>query len=621
MFKTATSRAHCGAIAMQLNPDSGSGTPSGGNGAIRPSQVIKTAMTKPRSHSYFSILDGILHTFSPGERLLLYIVSIILSASALALLIGVNAAVSVVIPSSGGTLTEGVVSPPRFINPILDVSQADGDLTTLVYSGLTRSLADGSVVPDLAEKFDISPDGTIYTFILRKDAVFHDGTRVTANDVLFTVQSAQNPEIKSPRRADWDGVAVSSPDELTVIFKLQHAYAPFLENTTLGILPKHLWGSVSAEEFPFSLLNKQPVGSGPYKVDSFQTDGSGIATSYTLSPFKRFALGRPYLNKIRFLFYPNVEALIKAYNSGSIDSMASISPSSLPSVKRAEGAIMRVPLPRVFGVFFNQGHSPVLADAAVRYALDASLDKQEIVNSVLLGYGTVLNGPIPPGVIGSGLAGPAANLTASSSVNIAKARDILSRGGWTYDKKTSAWKKKKQVLSFALATSDSAELVATANKIAGSWRELGVSVGVKVYPLSELNSNIIRPRAYDALLFGEVVGRTLDLFAFWHSSQRNDPGLNLAMYANSKVDSVLASARATTDRKAREASYSAFVSAVAKDDPAIFLYSPEFIYIVPSNIRRIKLGALTTPGERFLNVHEWYTETENVWNFFTNEHE
>lgn len=577
-------------------------------------------MTKPRSHSYFSILDGILHTFSPGERLLLYMVSIILSASALVLLIGVNNAVSVVIPSSGGMLTEGVISPPRFINSILDISQIDGDLTTLVYSGLTRSLADGSVVPDLAEKFDISIDGMTYTFTLRKNAVFHDGTRVTASDVLFTVQSAQNPEIKSPRRADWDGVAVSSPDERTVIFTLQRAYAPFLENTTLGILPKHLWGSISAEEFPFSLLNRQPIGSGPYKIDSFQTDSSGIATSYTLSPFKKFALGEPYLSKIRFLFYPNVEALIKAYNSGSIDSMAGISPSSLPSLKHTQDTVMRVPLPRVFGVFFNQGHSPVLADAAVRYALDASLDKQEVVDSVLLGYGTVLNGPIPPGVIGSNLAGYAVN-TASSSVNIAKARDILSRGGWTYDTKTSVWKKKKQILSFALATSDSAELVATANKIADSWRELGVNVSVKVYPLSEINSNIIRPRAYDALLFGEVVGRTLDLFAFWHSSQRNDPGLNLAMYANSKVDNVLASARATTDRKAREASYAAFVSAVAKDDPAIFLYSPEFIYIVPSKILGIKLGALTTPGERFLNVHEWYTETEKVWNFFTDEHE
>src|SRR3989338_262935 len=299
------------------------------NGAVRPSQIIKTAMIKPRSHSYFSMLDDLLRTFSPGERLLLYILSIILVANAIALLIGVNNAVSVIVPSKGGSLTEGVVSPPRFINPILDISQADGDLTKLVYSGLTRALPDGSIIPDLAEKFDISPDGTIYTFTLRKNAVFHDGTRVTADDVLFTVQSAQNPEIKSPRRADWDGVAVSSPNNLTVVFTLQHPYAPFLENTTLGILPKHLLSSVSAEEFPFNSLNTHPVGSGPYKADSFQTDSTGVITNYTLASFNKFVLHTPYLNRIIFSFYQNEDALIKAFNSGAVDSMASVSPAGL----------------------------------------------------------------------------------------------------------------------------------------------------------------------------------------------------------------------------------------------------------------------------------------------------
>lgn len=623
---------------MQLNSDSDSGTPFGESGTVRPSQMIKTTMTKLRSHSYFSILDELLRTFSPGERLLLYIFSIILGASAIALLIGVNNAVSVVVPSKGGSLTEGVVSPPRFINPILDISQADGDLTKLVYSGLTRAQPDGSIVPDLAEKFDISPDGTSYTFTLQKNAVFHDGAPVTAGDVLFTVQSAQNPEIKSPRRADWEGVAVSSPDAQTVVFKLQHAYAPFLENTTLGILPKHLWSSVSAEEFPFSPLNTHPIGSGPYKVDSFQTDSTGVITNFTLASFNKFALHAPYLNKITFLFYQNEESLIKAFNSGAVDSMASVSPAGLSSLKRTDSAIMRIPLPRVFGVFFNQGRSPVLADSAVRSALDAGLDKQSIVNTVLMGYGSTLAGPIPPGVLENNPVKVVNSATTSASMYSDKARDILSRGGWKFDQKTNLWTKKsasskggsssggkggsasggKQALSFSLATSDSPELVATANKLADSWRSAGIEVNVKIYPLSELNTNVIRPRAYDALLFGEVVGRTLDLFAFWHSSQRNDPGLNLAMYANSKVDKALASARATTDRKAREASYGSFVSAVSKDMPAIFLYSPDFIYIVPKSINGVRLGALTTPSERFLNVHEWYAETESVWNFFTN---
>ena len=165
---------------------------------IRRTVLIKDALTKPRSHSYFSVLEELLRTFSSGERLLLYVLSAILAVSSIALLTGVNRAVSVVVPARGGSLTEGVVGPPRFINPILDISQADGDLTRLVYSGLTRVLADGSIVPDLAEQFQISEDGSTYTFTLRENATFHDGAPVTASDVLFTVAAAQNLGVFRP---------------------------------------------------------------------------------------------------------------------------------------------------------------------------------------------------------------------------------------------------------------------------------------------------------------------------------------------------------------------------------------------------------------------------------------
>ena len=627
--------------------DSDSGTPSTGESAdfvarpadanpigpeaesdlIRRTVLIKDALTKLRSYSYFSVLGELLRTFSSGERLLLYVLSAILAVSSIALLTGVNRAVSVVVPARGGSLTEGVVGPPRFINPILDISQADGDLTRLVYSGLTRVLADGSIVPDLAEQFQISEDGTTYTFTLRENATFHDGAPVTASDVLFTVAAAQNPDIRSPRRADWEGVAVSAPDPRTVIFQLQHAYAPFLENTTIGILPKHLWSAVRAEEFSFSPLNTNPVGSGPYKIYSSETDSTGVATNYVLLSFKQSVPRAPHLIKITLIFYQNEDALIKGYNSGAVDSIASISPASISSLKRADGAVMRAPLPRVFGVFFNQSRAPVLADASVREALNAAIDKESLVNSVLLGYGATLDGPIPPGVLAGQYSAPTESAATSFSEYAAKARDILSRGGWKYDEEAEVWKKSakggsasggKQTLSIALATSDSPELSMTADRVAEFWRAAGVAVAVKVYPLSELNTNVIRPRAYDAILFGEVVGRTLDLFAFWHSSQRNDPGLNLAMYANFKADTILAQARAMTNRKEREDSYAPFVSAVAKDSPAIFLYSPEFIYVVPKTLEGVKLGALTTPSERFLSIADWYMETENVWDFFTN---
>ena len=198
-------------------------------------------------------LESALRRFSPGERLLLYALSAMLAFSALGLLALANSATSVTIPARGGSLTEGLVGPVRFVNPLLALSGPDKDIGALVYSGLMRATPEGKLIPDLAERVEISEDGTVYTFTLRPALTFHDGAPLTSADVLFTIARAQDPEIKSARRADWEGVSAVAPDPRTVVFTLPHAYAPFLENATLGILPKHLWESVSAEEFPFSI--------------------------------------------------------------------------------------------------------------------------------------------------------------------------------------------------------------------------------------------------------------------------------------------------------------------------------------------------------------------------------
>jgi peptide/nickel transport system substrate-binding protein len=261
----------------------------------------------------------------------------------------------------------------------------------------------------------------------------------------------------------------------------------------------------------------------------------------------------------------------------------------------------------------------------VRAALDASLDKQRLVNSVINGYGVPLDGPIPPGIMSAAPAGSHTALSASTTAytddTIAKARALLTKGGWTYDESANTWAKKpakgtKQELGFTLATADSPQLLATANAVAAAWHELGVNVTVQVYSLSDLNANVLRPRQYDAVLFGEVVGRELDLFAFWHSSQRNDPGLNLSLYASAQADTLLSKARATTNAQDRDKLYTQFVSLIAKDKPAVFLYAPEFLYLVPERLKGVQLGEVTMPAERFQNVYQWYTDTERVWSIF-----
>lgn len=607
---------------------------------------------QPRGFHPFRKLEDLLARFSPAERLALYIGTALLAGSTLALLAGVNSLASVVVPSKGGTLVEGAVGTPRFINPLLAISQTDQDLVLLTYSGLMRAMPDGRLVPDLAENYEVAEDGAVYRFYLRPDAVFHDGTPVTANDVLFTVLLAQNPDVKSPRRADWDGVVARALDERTIEFSLPHAYAPFLENTQLGILPKHLWESVPYDEFPFHQMNTRPVGSGPYKVESVETDAAGAALSYSLVSFDRFALGEPHLSEIVFKFFPNEEVLRTAFAAEEIDGFAGMSVTRVALEERSDTRLSEAPSTRLFGIFFNQNRSTVLADAGVREALDLAIDREQLIRDTLAGYGEPARGPIPPGLNPEAVRASSSDEVALSeteddaeaaedteseseqseasadeeasteeappalATGTQAARDALAEAGWTFDEVGQRWMKGETTLTFALATADTPELVATAEAVAAMWRAAGVDVGVQIYPLAEFNATVLRPRSYDAVLFGQVVGHTLDLFAFWHSSQRNDPGLNLALYASTRADRLLESARTETDKNERTALHDEFAGLVAEERPAIFLYAPEFLYVAPSNIQNVALGALTTASERFLNVHEWYTDTERVWDIF-----
>lgn len=560
-------------------------------------------------------LEEAVHSFSPFEKVLFWVLVVALAGSSLSILSHVNNLILVETPARGGSLVEGVLGSPRFINPILATSDADRDLLALVYSGLLKATPEGGLIADLAETYTVSEDGLIYSFIIREDAVFHDGEPVTADDVVFTVQKALDPTLKSPRRANWDGIVIEKVDEREVRFTLIRPYTPFLQNTTIGILPKHLWESLSAEQFSFSPLNINPVGSGPYRIAGIKKNSSGTPESYTLKAFRHYTLGRPYITTLTTRFYQTEDTLISAYTHNDVEAINSIAPEKIVTLdtKRIEQA----PLPRIFAVFFNQNINQLFSHVEVRKALDIVLNKEAIVTQVLSGYGTAINSPIPSGSIERTTA-PTVSESLTDEERMAEARAILERNGWTFNEEEGLWQaNKKGNLEFSLSTSNVPELKAAAEIVKARWEALGVKVTLKIFEVGNLNQNVIRPREYDALLFGEVVGRELDLFAFWHSSQRNDPGLNIAQYANITADKLLETGRTILDATERNNKYLEFEKEVQSDIPAIFLYSPDFIYVFPDRVKGLRLGSVTTSGERFLNVHQWHIATDNVWSIFS----
>jgi peptide/nickel transport system substrate-binding protein len=552
-------------------------------------------------------------------RALFYCFAALAVASTFGLLYLVNMNLVVPTPARGGSLTEGIIGTPRFINPILAVSDADRDLTSLVYSGLLRATPEGGFAPDLAQSYTVSPDGRTYTFVIRSDAAFSNGSPLTAEDVAYTIGKIEDPALHSPLLPNWQGVTVQVLDERTLSFTLRSAYAPFAENLTLGIVPKALWQGVSDDEFPFSNLNTTPVGSGPYVVSTISRSTSGIPSSYALSANPHYALGEPYLATLTFKFYQSEQALEGALRSGDVESASGVSPQALGGL----GDDARTaPLSRVFGVFFNQSQSVVLRDASVREALNDAVDRQDLIKAVLGGYGTPLEGPVPPQLLSAAPPADGAAAQAGSSTLPMLARQKLLDYGWTLTAgvltHTVGKGKSAQTtpLHFTLATADVPELRAAAQYLKQAWGEMGAQVDVQVYDQGDLSQNVIRPRKFDALLFGEVVGRELDLFAFWHSSQRNDPGLNIAGYANPQVDKDLVALRTATDPAARQQLLGDASAQIQKDLPAVFLYAPDFVYSIPNDIAGVDLGSIETPSDRFLSVPQWHRDTDYVWPIF-----
>jgi peptide/nickel transport system substrate-binding protein len=550
-------------------------------------------------------LNANIRAFSLGDRLIFFVLAACVGIASLLGLYALERSLLVQVPAYGGTLVEGEVGSPRFINPLLAISDADRDLSVLTYAGLMGLSGSGNLVPVLAESYTVSPDGKIYTFTLRANAKFSDGTPVTAQDVVMTVEKAKDPVLKSPEYANWSGINALAVDAHRVRFTLSKPYAPFLGLTTLGILPAHLWQKISDEQFPFSGLQTNPVGAGPFKVASISHDSSGLIESVSLTENSSYVLGRPYLDGIRFNFYSRTEDLVGALANGDVESSSGI----------ATERVLTAPYARVFGVFWNPSEKQVYARAEVRKALSLAIDRQAIIAGVLNGYATAIMGPVPPGRNVRQVPTP------YSDNPIKTAAQILTSAGWVYDGSAHVWKNTslKQTLdTISIRTSNVPELKNIATAVKEDWEKFGIPVTIELYEPGDLSQNVIRPRKYETLLYGMVIGRDQDLYAFWDSQEMNDPGLNIALYANKTVDALLEDARSSTDPETRANDLQKIEDLIAADYPAAFLYAPDFIYTLPSNLAGVELPQIITSADRFATVASWYRSTDAVWPFLVN---
>lgn len=509
------------------------------------------------------------------------------------------------LPIPGGKYTEGLVGAPQYINPILaQNNDVDSDLSRIIFSGLIKLDERQNIAPDIATRYEVSTDQKTYIFYLRNNVLWHDGEKFTADDVIFTINSIQNQDYGSPLRASFNGIKAEKTDDYAVKFTLAQPFAPFLSSLTFGILPQHIWQDIPISNIMLAEYNLKPIGTGPFLFSSLTKDTAGDIKSYTLTRNEKYYGQKSYLDKITFKFYDNFQTAVDAMESKSTQGI-SLLPRQLKSqiIDKSRFNYYPLGLPQYTAIFINQGKNVILKDKDVRKALALGINRDKIVNETLGGDAGIVNGPILPGFLGFNPDLEKINYDPS------QAMDILEKDGYRVQPDNSRLKDKTK-LEITLTTVDQDDLSQVAKEIQTEWQAIGVAVNLQIVPGEKIKNDVIKPREYQMLLYGEMLGSDPDPYPFWHSSQTQDPGLNLSLFSNREADQLMETARQTTNLQDRYLKYIRFQNILAAELPAIFLYSPNYTYTVSKDIKGISLERIAVPSDRFFGVEGWYTKTK-----------
>lgn len=511
---------------------------------------------------------------------------------------------TVTVPDKGGIYVEGVAGSPQYINPLLSqYNQVDALLVSLLFNGLTQLDEQGNVVSDLAEEWTVSADGLTYDFRLRAGLVWHDGAPVTAADVLYTVGAMQADDFPGVPwlHTLWKAVkatAPDGPDGLTIRFTLEQPLPSFLDYTTIGLLPAHLWARIPVADMEMSQLNTLPVGTGMWQLAKL------TATRAELTANPRYFGAAPYLAGLVFRFYPDHQSLMPAYDRQEIDGISVIWPNEIAAAgQRADLQLFSAPLSGFTVIYLNQTNPNVafFQDTAVRQALLYALDRQHLIDTVLYGQGMVAHSPMLPGAWAYDPDVP------KYAADPDKARRLLDEAGWTLNAGERVRTKDGQKLAFILIGDDAQLLEA----IAQAWAAVGVDAAVQQVTLAGLTADFLAPRSFDAAVVHWELAGDPDPYPLWHSTQIKD-GQNYGGWNDRLTDETIEQARAINDRAARRNYYIQFQRIFASEAPALLLYYPVYTYGVRSKVHGVQIGPLNEPPDRFRNVADWYIVTRRI---------
>lgn len=489
--------------------------------------------------------------------------------------------------AKGGTYTEATLGKVSSMNPLFATTSSEKVLSKLMFSTLAAPDYSGHTGPALASSITVDDTGEKWTVKLRDGLKWSDGEPITNADVLYTVKVLQSSSVSTSYSSNLSGVKVTEEGE-SLLFTLPAPYANFYSALNFPILPSHVLSEVEPAQLLESLFSTTPVTSGPFSYNASQNVGTSGEKIVYLNKNPGYYGGEPYLDSFVVHAYLSTDDIIEAINNGSATATAELLPTDADKVN---SSLIERQTSLSAGVyaFFNTKQG-VLSNKTIRKALQSGIDLESL--RAPLGDEPPLNYPL-----------------LASQVDISKYPELPEYNP-DYAKDAITKAKLGSDVKIRIATTNAGYFPALAENLKYQIEHLGIDAEVTLYnPGQEFLLSVIRPRNYDILIYEIELGADPDLFAYYHSSQANESGLNLSNYSNGIASDLLLAARSTIDPKLRAAKYESFLEHWVEDAPAMGIYQVNLSYFVGKNIRTFSEDdRLVTPVDRFVDVSFWSTE-------------
>ncbi len=496
-------------------------------------------------------------------------------------------------PAYGDIMVEGSIGDASNLIPLLATDNSSHSISGLIFNGLVKYDKDIRVVGDLAESWDISPDGLVITFHLRKGVKWHDGQPFTAEDVLYTYKVTTDP--KTPTAYAGDFLKVKKAEALdphTFRVTYDKPFAPALMSWGAAIYPKHL---LDGRDITQSPLTRHPIGTGPYKFREWVTGQKIVLISNT-----DYFEGRPYIDGFIMRIIPDTATMFLELRANGIDRM-SLTP--LQYTRQTESPLFRNHFNKYRYLSFTYTYmgynlkNPLFADKRVRQALAHAIDKDVMISGVLLGLGKPATGPLKPGTWAYNPDVP------TYPYDPAKAKALLAEAGWKDTNGDGILDRDGQPFTFELITNQGNEVRGKcAEIIQENLAKIGIDVKIRILEWAAFVNNFINKRRFDATILGWTIPMDPDLYDVWHSSKTRPEELNFVSFANPEVDTLLEKGRSTFDQKERKKCYDRIQEILAEEQPYNFPYVPDALPIVHGRFRGIEPAPIGI-GYNFI---QWY---------------